>query len=610
MQPIDVQPEAVGRITCGSLRAGHASTEVVLRGWVNRRRDLGGLIFIDLRDRFGITQVVFNPQIAPEAHELANRLRNEYVIEVSGTARMRPEGTANPKMATGEIELEAHQLTVLNEAKTPPFYINEEVDVDESLRLKYRYLDLRRPKMQHNVILRHRIVKFMRDYLDERGFVEVETPLLIKSTPEGARDFLVPSSGLPGNFYALPQSPQQLKQLLMVAGLDRYFQIARCFRDEAQRADRQPEFTQLDLEMSFVSEEDIMSLMEELYTEITERYSEKTIQQKPFPRLSYAEAMDRFGSDRPDLRFGLELQNVSDALRGTGFKAFAGVLENGGEVKAIVVPGCAGYTRREIDEITELAKRAGAKGLATIALTEDGVKSPIAKFLSEDEIAALTTGIGATTGDLVLLVADQPAVVAKTLSALREDFGQRLNLADPSVLAYCWVHEFPLLEWDEEGNRWDATHNPFSGYLEEDAHLLDSEPQKVRAKQYDMVGNGHELGGGSVRIFNREQQERIFELMGHKREDLHERFGALLDALEYGAPPHGGIAMGIDRFAMVLADEESIRDVIAFPKNQRGIDLMFEAPAPVEDAQLEELGLEVRPGVEVPAIADPAATPA
>jgi aspartyl-tRNA synthetase len=610
MHAIDVQPEAAGRITCGSLRAGHAETEVILRGWVNRRRDLGGLIFIDLRDRFGITQVVFNPQIAPEAHELANKLRNEFVIEVSGTVRVRPEGTMNPKMATGEIELEAHQLTILNEAKTPPFYINEEVDVDESLRLKYRYLDLRRPKMQHNVILRHRIVKFMRDYLDARAFVEVETPLLIKSTPEGARDFLVPSSGIPGSFYALPQSPQQLKQLLMVAGLDRYFQIARCFRDEAQRADRQPEFTQLDLEMTFVSEEDVMSLMEALYTEITERYSTKKVQQKPFPRLTYAEAMDRFGSDRPDLRFGMELQNVSDALRGTGFKAFAGVLEAGGEVKAIVVPGCAGYTRREIDEVTELARRAGAKGLATIALAEEGVKSPIAKFLSGDEISALTTGIGAAAGDLVLLVADQPAVVAKTLSALREEFGKRLQLADPNVLAYCWVYQFPLMEWDEEGNRWDATHNPFSGYLEEDEALLDTEPQKVRAKQYDLVGNGHELGGGSVRIHNRERQERIFRLMGHKQEDLHDRFGALLDALEYGAPPHGGIAMGIDRFAMVLADEESIRDVIAFPKNQRGIDLMFEAPAPVDEQQLVDLGLDVRPGVEVPSLEDPAGAPA
>lgn len=598
MQQIDVMPAAVGRITCGSLRTEHAETNVVLRGWVNRRRDLGGLIFIDLRDRFGITQVVFNPQIAPGAHETANRLRNEFVVEIEGVVRNRPEGTINPKMATGEIEVEGSELTILNESKTPPFYINEDVDVDESLRLKYRYLDLRRQKMQHNMILRHRIVKFMRDYLDERGFVEVETPLLIKSTPEGARDFLVPSSSNPGSFYALPQSPQQLKQLLMVSGLDRYFQIARCFRDEAQRADRQPEFTQLDIEMSFVTEEDIMSMMEELYTGITERYTGKKIQVKPFPRLTYAESMDRFGNDRPDLRFGLELQNVSDALRGTGFKAFAGVLEAGGEVKAIVIPGCASYTRKQIDEVTELARRAGARGLATIAVNDDGVKSPIAKFLNEDEITALTSGIGANAGDLVLLVADQPAVVAKTLSALRDEFGKRLELADPNVLAFCWVYEFPLLEWDEDGNRWDATHNPFSGYLEEDEALLDSEPNKVRAKQYDLVGNGNELGGGSVRIHNRARQERIFKLMGHKQEDLHDRFGALLDALEYGAPPHGGIAMGIDRFAMILTDEESIRDVIAFPKNQRGIDMMFEAPSPVDDQQLDELALQLKEGVK------------
>jgi aspartyl-tRNA synthetase len=598
MQQIDVQPEAVGRITCGSLRTDHADTNVVLKGWVNRRRDLGGLIFIDLRDRFGTTQVVFNPQIAPDAHELANRLRNEFVIEVHGVVRQRPEGTINPKMATGEIELEGQKLTILNESKTPPFYINEEVDVDESLRLKYRYLDLRRNKMQQNVILRHRIVKFMRDYLDERGFVEVETPLLIKSTPEGARDFLVPSSSMPGSFYALPQSPQILKQLLMVSGLDRYFQIARCFRDEAQRADRQPEFTQLDIEMSFVDQEDVMSLMETLYTEITERFSSKQIQEKPFPRLTYAESMARFGNDRPDLRFGLELQDVSDALRGTGFKAFAGVLENGGEVKAIVVPGCAGYTRKQIDEVTDLAKQAGAKGLATIAVQDEGVKSPIAKFLSEEEIAAMTTGIGASVGDLVLLVADQPAVVARTLSALRDEFGERLNLADPKVMAFCWVYEFPLFEWDEEGNRWDATHNPFSGYLEEDDALLDSAPDKVRAKQYDLVANGNELGGGSVRIHKRASQEKVFELMGHSGDDLQERFGALLDALEYGAPPHGGIATGIDRLAMLLADEDSIRDVIAFPKNQRGIDMMFESPAPVESKQLEELGLELREGVK------------
>jgi aspartyl-tRNA synthetase len=594
MQPLDTIPETIGRITCGSLRSSNAGEQVTLKGWVNRRRDLGGLIFIDLRDRFGITQIVFNPEVVAEAHEVASRLRNEYVIAVSGTVNIRPEGTVNPRMATGEIELQAASVEILNEAKTPPFYINEEVEVDEALRLKYRYLDLRRQHMQRNILLRYRLVRHIREYLDQRGFVDVETPLLIKSTPEGARDFLVPSSSFPGSFYALPQSPQQLKQLLMVSGLDRYYQIARCFRNEAQRADRQPEFTQLDLEMTFVDEQDVMALMEQLYIELTGKLSDKRIQQVPFPRLTYREAMDRFGNDRPDLRFGLELQDVSAALANTGFKAFTGVLASGGQVKAIVIPGCAGYTRREIDELTELARQNGAKGLATFQLNEDGIRSPIAKFLTEDEIAALTSGIGAATGDLVLIVADQPAVVAKTLSALRDEFGRRLNLADPDVLAFCWVYEFPLLEWDEEGNRWDATHNPFSGYYAEDEALLESDPGAVRAKQYDLVGNGNELGGGSIRIHNRAKQERIFSLMGHKVEDQAERFGALLDALEYGAPPHGGIAMGIDRFAMILADEDSIRDVIAFPKNQRGIDVMFQAPAAVAVDQLDELGLQVQ----------------
>jgi aspartyl-tRNA synthetase len=597
MQQIDVTPEAIGRITCGSLRIDHAEDTVVLKGWVNRRRDLGGLIFTDLRDRFGITQVVFNPEISAEAHEKGNGLRNEYVVEVHGVVRKRPEGTVNPKMATGEIEVEAHELAILNESKTPPFYINEEVDVDESLRLRYRYLDLRRQSMQNLVLFRHRIVKFMRDFLDEQGFVEVETPLLIKSTPEGARDFLVPSSSMPGSFYALPQSPQILKQLLMVSGLDRYFQIARCFRDEPQRADRQPEFSQVDIEMSFITREDLLELMEAMMIELTERYTDKTILHKPFPRMTYAETMDQYGTDRPDLRFDMRLQDVSDALRGTGFKAFAGVLESGGEVKAIVVPGCGHYTRKQIDEVTELAKQQGAKGLATIAVTADGVKSPIAKFLSGDEIAALTSGIGATEGDLVLLVADQPSVVAKTLSALRDEFGARLELADTDTIAYAWVFEFPLLEWDEEGNRWDATHNPFCGFYEDDAHLLDSDPGAVRSKQYDLVANGNELGGGSIRNHTRAAQEKVFDLMGHTGAAVEERFGSILTALEYGAPPHGGIALGLDRMVMVLTGEESIRDVIAFPKNQRGVDVMLEAPAPVETSQLDELGLAIKGGV-------------
>jgi aspartyl-tRNA synthetase len=589
--PYDVEPATTGRLTCGSLRIGDVGEEVVLRGWVNRRRDLGGLIFIDLRDRYGMTQVVFNPEIAPDAHQVASDVRSEYVLQIRGIVRERPEGTRNPKLATGDIEVEARDIEILNTAKTPPFEISQTTDVDESVRLRYRYLDLRRARMQRNIIRRHALVRARREDLSERGFVEVETPTLIKSTPEGARDFLVPSSGHPGNFYALPQSPQQMKQLLMVAGIDRYFQIARCFRDEPQRADRQPEFTQLDIEMSFVDQDDVMRLIEELYITLTREFSDKQIQEIPFPRITYTEAMARFGNDRPDLRFALELQDVSAAFCETGFRAFAQTLEAGGQIKAIAIPGCASYTSKQIDELNEIATRAGARGLATFAVTQEGIRSPVAKFLGESELEAITAGIGASEGDLILAVADQPAVVAKALSALRDEFGQRLGLADPNVMAFCWVYEFPLLEWNADEERWEATHNPFSGYLAEDAALLESEPGAVRAKQYDLVGNGNELGGGSVRNHRREDQQRLFSLMGYSPEDTAIRFGALLDALDFGAPPHGGIAMGVDRFAMLLANEENIREVIAFPKNQRGLDLMFQAPDAVGLDQLGDLAL-------------------
>jgi aspartyl-tRNA synthetase len=591
--PHDVDSSLIGRLTCGALRLDDVGEDVTLRGWVNRRRDLGGLIFVDLRDRYGLTQVVFNPEFAPDAHDAASDVRNEYVLEIQGIVRERPEGTRNPHLTTGDVEVEAHQVKVLNPSKTPPFEITQTAEIDESVRLRYRYLDLRRSRLQSNMVLRHAVIREMREYLSDRGFIEVETPLLIKSTPEGARDFLVPSSSFPGNFYALPQSPQQMKQLLMVAGLDRYFQIARCFRDEAQRADRQPEFTQLDVEMTFVEEPDVMALIEELYIGLTERFSQKRILKTPFPRLTYKEAMHRFGSDRPDLRFGLELHDVSDAFRETEFRAFAQTLAVGGQVKAVIVPGSAGYSRREIDELTVVATRSGAKGLATFAVDADGIRSPIAKFLSESELAAITAEIGANSGDLVLAVADMPLIVAKALSAIRDDLGQRLGLADPNVIAFCWIYEFPLLEWNAEEDRWEATHNPFSGFLEGDRGLLETCPGDVRAKQYDLVGNGNELGGGSVRNHHRADQQRLFELMGYSPADTAARFGALLDALEYGAPPHGGIAMGIDRYLMLLANEENIREVIAFPKSQRGLDLMFEAPDAVALDQIEILGLSV-----------------
>ncbi len=591
----DFDPRSIGRLTCGTLRGDDVDREVVLQGWVNRRRDLGGLIFIDLRDRYGLTQVVFNPELNLTIHEAAGELRNEFVLKVTGVVRLRPEGTKNPKLPTGDIEIEATSFEILNRAKTPPFYINEESEVDESLRLSYRYLDLRRKRLQNNIILRHQLVKFMRDFFERYGFVEIETPMLIKSTPEGARDFLVPSSAQPGHFYALPQSPQQLKQLLMVSGFDRYFQIARCFRDEAHRADRQPEFTQLDLEMSFVEEDDVMRLTEEMLIEMMSVFSDKRVQQTPFPRISYAEAMDKYGIDRPDLRFGLEFQNVSQAMAGTEFKVFSSALEAGGEIKGIVVPGGGEFTRKQIDGLNAIAQDAGARGLAWLARKDGELRGSFLKAITEQEAETLTTGIGAGPNDLCVFVADQKDVVAKVLYTLRAHLGDALGLADPDVFAFCWVVDFPLFEWDEDGQRWDATHNPFSGFKESDRAHLASDPGKVTAKQYDITLNGYEVGGGSVRIHRRDDLELVFGLMGHDADARRERFGAILDAMEYGAPPHGGIALGLDRLVMQIADEENIREVMAFPKNQRGSDVMLDAPSMVDSEQLADVGLALRP---------------
>ena len=575
--------------TCGELRAAHASEKVVLQGWVHRRRDHGGLIFIDLRDRHGLTQLVFNPATSAEAHETASSLRAEYVVSVGGEVSKRPAGTENPHLPTGEIEVVAGSVAVLNPSKTPPFYINEDAPVEESLRLKYRYLDLRRQRLRDNVVLRHRVVKFMRDFLDARGFVEIETPILTKSTPEGARDFLVPSRLHPGEFYALPQAPQQFKQLLMVAGMDRYFQIARCFRDEDQRSDRQPEFTQLDLEMSFVTEADVTGVIEDLYVEIAKRLSPKQLLIQPFPRITYGDAMEKYGTDRPDLRFGLELVDVTKLLGSSGFAVFRSVAEAGGIVKGIKAPGCAGWSRREIDQLIELARTFGAKGLATAAWTEEGVRSPFRQHVGDEVMEQLRQAFGAEHGDLVCLVADKAPVANEALHRLRDHLGVKLGLADPNVLAFCWVVEFPLLEWEEERGAWTFTHNPFCAPKDSDIALLDTEPGKISSKQYDLVCNGFEVGGGSVRIHTRAMQERIFRLMGYSDAQIQEQFGHMLEAFEYGAPPHGGIATGLDRLIAILANEDTIREAIAFPKNQVAADLMMGAPSPVSEAQLAEL---------------------
>jgi len=579
---------------CGELSLENLGAKVTITGWVQKRRDLGGLIFINLRDRSGIVQCTVNKDITPDVFSEAFKVRSEFVLAVSGEVVKRSEGAINNNMATGYIEIAVNSLEILSKAETTPIYIEDDLNVSEQLRLKYRYLDLRRPSMQKILFTRHKIAKVTRDYMDQNGFVEVETPILIKTSPEGARDYLVPSRVQPGNFYALPQSPQLFKQILMVSGFDRYFQIAKCFRDEDLRADRQPEFTQIDMELSFVEQEDVMELNEGLLKKLFKEVLDIEIA-TPFKQLTYKEAMERFGSDKPDTRFGLELLEIGDLVAGSEFKVFAGALSDGGIIKAINAEGLgAKLSRKEIDSLGEFVKTYRAKGLAWINITSEGVKSPIAKFLKEEELNGIIERAGGKLGDIIFIVSDKPKVVYDSLGQLRLELAKRFGLIDSSKFDLLWVTEFPLLEFDEEENRYVAVHHPFTCPMDEDLELLNTDPSKVRAKAYDVVLNGYELGGGSIRIHKQELQEKMFSLLGFTHDDAWSKFGYLLEAFKYGTPPHGGLAFGLDRMTMLFTGTDNIKDVIAFPKTQTASCLMSDAPSPAEAKQLEELHIEVK----------------